>query len=98
MKPVPRQSRLSNLTLIKDLNQVADPVERSRTKDLYIQKKDLEERLTVQHFQKLQKMMSDGLLSLEKVIQVFRKVVQEQEKLLILQTSHSMQMTSSHTT
>ena len=50
MKPVPRQSRLSNMTLIKDLNQVTDPVERLRKKDLYIQKKDLEERLTVQHF------------------------------------------------
>jgi hypothetical protein len=36
--------------------------------------------------------MSDGLLNLEKVIEVFRRVVQEQEKLLILQTSHSMQM------
>jgi hypothetical protein len=41
--------------------------------------------------------MSEGLLNLEKVIEVFRRVVQDQEKLLILQASHSMQMTA-HTT
>jgi hypothetical protein len=50
MKPQPRQSRLSNHTLVKDLNMVMDPIERNRTKGFYISKKELEERLTVTHF------------------------------------------------
>jgi len=63
---------------------VLDPIERNRTKGFYISKKELDERLTIAHFQKLQKTLKDGLINIENVIDVFKNVVQEQEKLLIL--------------